>query len=121
MAEKKNDILQNGVKVVAETVVAPGMSLLLDGKIKSGLLHTGGGILAKLVLGVPGVLLVAANSYAKSVSGKGLVGNITGRGTGPVSSNSLEEIVKQDLAAGRTPDEIKAGLAEDVDDICEKA
>jgi hypothetical protein len=92
--------------------------LLLDGKIKSGALHAGGGILAKLVFGVPGLLVVAANSYSKSVTGQSLLQNIMQT---KVPESSLKEIVEQDLAEGKTPEEIKAGLAEDVDDICAQA
>lgn len=115
MAEKQNDILRNGVKVLGEAALVPGASLLLDGKIKSGALHVGGGILAKLVFGLPGVLVVAANSYSKSVTGQSLLQNLM-QSSPPDSS--LRQLVEQELASGKTPEEIKAGLEEDVDDIC---
>lgn len=118
MAENQNEILRNGVKVLGEAVVLPGTSLLLDGKIKSGALHVGGGILAKLVFGLPGLALVAANSYSQSVTGQSLLQNLLQH---KVPESSLSKIVEQDLAAGKSPDEIKAGLAEDVDDICAQA
>ena len=115
MAEKQNDILRNGVKVLGEAAVLPGASLLLDGKIKSGALHVGGGILAKLVFGVPGLMVVAANSYSKSVTGQSLLENFI---QSKPPESSLREIVEQELASGKTLEEIKAGLDEDVDDIC---
>ena len=118
MAERHNKILRNGIKVLGEAAVLPGTSLLLDGKIKAGALHAGGGILAKLVLGVPGLVLVAANSYSQSVTGQSLLQNVLHN---KAPDSSLKEIVEQDLASGKTPEEIKAGLAEDVDDICAQA
>lgn len=118
MAEKKDDTLRNGAKVLGEAFVAPGTSLLLDGKVKEGALHLGGGILAKLVFGVPGLLVVAANSYSQSVTGQGLLQNLMQH---KAPESSLKEIVEQDLAEGKTPEEIKEGLAEDVDDICAQA
>lgn len=116
MIMTSGDTLQNGLKILGETV-CPGASLLLDGKIKSGVLHAGGGFLAKLALGVPGLVLVAANSYSQSVTGRNLIENFFDKG----SPNNLKDMIKQDLAAGKTAEEIKAGLAEDVDDICEQA
>lgn len=66
------DTLARGVKIVGETLVAPGTSLILDGKILAGGVHVVAGVLAKVALGPLGCLLVAANSYSKSVSGQNL-------------------------------------------------
>ena len=65
-------VLARGLKLVGETV-APGASLLLDGEVASGVAHLVVGTLARLAFGPVGVLLVAADSYSKSVSGKSLL------------------------------------------------
>jgi hypothetical protein len=65
-------VLARGLKLVGETV-APGASLLLDGEVASGVAHLVVGTLARMAFGPVGVLLVAADSYSKSVSGKSLL------------------------------------------------
>ncbi|MBW8874175.1 MAG: hypothetical protein JF614_04370 [Acidobacteria bacterium] len=65
-------ILARGLKLAGETV-APGASLLLDGEVASGVAHLVVGTLARMAFGPVGVLLVAADSYSKSVSGKSLL------------------------------------------------
>jgi len=64
-------ILTNGVKLVGEAVV-PGASLLLDGKVIDGAAHVVVGLAARLLLGPIGLLVVAADSYSKSVAGRSL-------------------------------------------------
>ena len=65
-------LLGRGVKVLGEMVVGPGASLALDGQILPGAAHFVGGLLARWAFGPVGWFLVAANSYSKSVTGKGL-------------------------------------------------
>jgi hypothetical protein len=65
-------LLARGLKIAGESV-APGASLLLDGKVVSGVVHFFAGMLARAAFGPVGMLLVAADSYSKSVSGKGLL------------------------------------------------
>lgn len=67
-----NEAMSNGMKLFGEAAVMPGASLLLDGKIGEGVLHAVLGTAAKFLLGPPGWILIAANSYSRSVSGKGL-------------------------------------------------
>lgn len=67
-----NEAMNNGMKLIGEAAVMPGASLLLDGKIGEGVLHAVLGTAARLLLGPPGWILIAANSYSRSVSGKGL-------------------------------------------------
>lgn len=62
----------NAVKIVGEVGVVPGTSLLLDGKIVPGLAHVVAGLAARAAFGIPGLIAVAANSYAKSVTGRHL-------------------------------------------------
>ena len=71
----ENSALANGARLIGETVITPGTSLLVDGQIISGLIHVGLGIVARATLGLPGLVLVAANSYSKTVSGKSLLAN----------------------------------------------
>jgi ethanolamine utilization microcompartment shell protein EutS len=66
------EMVVNGLKAIGEVTVAPGSSLIIDGDIKSGALHLVGGLLAKWALGPIGVIVVATNSYSKSVTGKSL-------------------------------------------------
>jgi uncharacterized protein DUF6072 len=73
-------VLENGAKLVGETIV-PGASLLLDGEVPSGVAHAAAGWGARLWLGSfgpIGVLLVAANSYSKSVSDRYLFEHLAG-------------------------------------------
>lgn len=53
-------------------VVAPGGSLVASGQVCQGLVHFVGGILAKAVFGMPGLLLVHANALSRFHSGKHL-------------------------------------------------
>ncbi len=62
-------IASRGLKIAGEALVAPGSSLILDGEVVKGGLHLVGGLLATAVIGPLGWCLVAANSYAKSVTG----------------------------------------------------
>ena len=77
--ERSTTVLRGGGKLLGEVVLTPGTSLLLDGDIKGGMGHVVVGLLARVVFGVPGVLLVAANSYATSLTGKSLLANISGK------------------------------------------
>jgi hypothetical protein len=73
---KSGSTTQNAVKLVGE-VVMPGASLLMDGKILQGGAHLLAGAAAKVLLGPIGVVLVIANSYAKSTTGKNLLKQFT--------------------------------------------
>ena len=79
MTEHSTNVLRDGGKLLGEVILTPGASLLLDGDIKSGMGHVVAGLLARVVFGVPGVLLVAANSYSASRTGKSLLANISGK------------------------------------------
>lgn len=82
--EPSSDVLLGrGVKVLGELVVGPGTSLALDGQILPGVAHYVGGLLARWAFGPVGWLLVAANSYSTSVTGRGLAGQIQGSGAAP--------------------------------------
>jgi hypothetical protein len=61
--------LWNSVKLLGEVFVTPGSSLLLDGRVGLGLLHSALGIAATALLGPAGrvgAALIALNSYNKS-------------------------------------------------------
>ena len=62
----------NGVKAIADVGVLPGLSRLLDGHVKSGVLHVLTALVAGSVFGPLGWYAVGANSFSKSVSGKHL-------------------------------------------------
>lgn len=57
------------VKLVGEALV-PGVSLVIDGDIKNGVLHLAGGLLGKAFLGPPAWIYAAADSYSMSTTGK---------------------------------------------------
>lgn len=80
-----NEVLVGrGVKLLGEMVVGPGASLALDGKILPGAAHFVGGMLARWAFGPVGWFLLAANSYSKSVTGKGLADHLqSARPTAP--------------------------------------
>ena len=71
-------VLESGVKLAGEAFVAPGTSLILDGEIASGGAHLVGGLLAKWAVGPVGWVVLAANSYSKSVTDKNLYEHIGG-------------------------------------------
>jgi hypothetical protein len=59
------------VKIAGERF-APGASLMLDGDVRGGVLHTIAAGIAARFFGPIGFGLVALNSYSKSTSGKNL-------------------------------------------------
>ena len=63
--------ITNGVKLIGEAIL-PGTSLLMDGKLSDGAAHAVVGIGARLALGPIGALIVAADSFSKSVNDKNL-------------------------------------------------
>jgi hypothetical protein len=71
-----NSIVENGVKIVGERFL-PGTSLMIDGEIKSGLAHAALGLVALVAFGPVGWFAVAADSYAKSVTGKRLIDHLS--------------------------------------------
>ena len=88
-------VFANGAKLIGESFV-PGASLLLDGAVPTGLAHTAAGFGARAMLGAfgpLGVVLVAANSYSKSVTDRHLFEHLTGvaqsaRGQRPPSESA---------------------------------
>lgn len=77
-----NSIVENGVKLVGERFL-PGTSLMVDGDIKGGLAHFALGVVARAALGPLGWFAVAANSYSKSVTGKGLIDHLSSGSSAP--------------------------------------
>ena len=73
-ASTNPNAVHNAVKIVGEGV-APGASLILDGKVVEGGAHLALGFIARRLLGLPG-LIIGANSYTKSTTGKGLLGHL---------------------------------------------
>ena len=83
-------VIGRGLKMLGETV-APGVSLVLDGKILPGAAHLVGGLVARWAFGPVGWLLVAANSYSKSVTGRSLTEHLQStRPAGAVESATSE-------------------------------
>jgi hypothetical protein len=76
MANADNAI-SNAVKLAGEVIV-PGGSNLIKGDIRQGAIHAVLGLVAGAWFGLPGLLLVKANSYAQAVTGRGLTENLAG-------------------------------------------
>jgi hypothetical protein len=128
--KENNESLVNIAKLLGEFLLLPGTSLLADGKLKKGFLHVGAGVVAGLLLGIPGAALVAANSFSMSKTDKNLLGLLMNDkkklASGRTHLQELEAKVKEQVKSGRNLNEIKAGLLEDLEDIfaeesCEKA
>jgi hypothetical protein len=64
-------MVTNAVKLVGETML-PGTSLLMDGNLVNGAAHAAIGAAAATFVAPWAVLLVVADSFSKSVSGKNL-------------------------------------------------
>lgn len=75
MANEDNS-LQNAVKLAGEYLV-PGGSNLINGDIKQGAIHAVLGIAARAAFGLPGLLIVCANSYSKATTGRHLTENLS--------------------------------------------
>jgi hypothetical protein len=115
MDDKKQQIVNNVLKFAGETLVLPGTSQLADRKWKSGVLHVAGSVLARTIIGGPAALVVAANSFSLSMTGKNLPSALFGA-KDPRTVN-LEERVNQELNEGLALEEIQEGVIEDLDDI----
>ena len=115
MSNQSDSKIHNGIKLAGEAFVLPGSSLMVDGKIKSGIIHAGAGVLAKAVLGVPGLVVVAANSFSLSVTGRSLYSTLFDSPN--TVSDNLAEQVRREMAAGKTLDEIQEGIGEDIADL----
>ncbi|PCK01932.1 MAG: hypothetical protein COA42_22695 [Alteromonadaceae bacterium] len=87
-------ILGNGLKLVSEVVISPGTSLLLDGNIASGVLHMAGGLLSRVVLGATlgpiAVVGLVLNSYSKSTTGVGILGQFSKPAAAPAVESASE-------------------------------
>jgi hypothetical protein len=63
----------------------PGFSLYLDKKIGEAALHTIAGLAAASIFGPLGYVLVGADSFSKSVSGRNLVHHLASKSTTPTT------------------------------------
>lgn len=115
MDDKKKQIVNNVLKLTGEILVSPGTSQLVDKNWKSGVLHVTGGVLTRIMIGPPAILLVAANSFSLSVKRKNLFSALFDA-KDPRTVN-LEERMNQELNEGLTLEEIQESVIEDLDDI----
>ncbi|HMF57746.1 MAG TPA: DUF6072 family protein [Pyrinomonadaceae bacterium] len=60
--------MKTGLQFVSEAVI-PGGSNLVNGDLKQAAIHAVLGIIAGSIFGLPGALLVAANSFTKATTG----------------------------------------------------
>lgn len=73
----ENTPINNAVKLAGE-VLLPGGSNLIKGDIKQGAIHAVLGLAARAAFGLPGLLLVSANSFSKATTGRHLTENLAG-------------------------------------------
>jgi len=85
-----NQVVENGVKLVGEGFL-PGSSLMMDGDIKGGLVHAALGLAARAAFGPVAWFAIAADSYSRSVTGKGLIEHLSGSGSPPAASGPTDE------------------------------
>lgn len=82
-----NTVVSNGVRLIGDTLIAPGTSQVLDGKVGSGLARFAVGLAARAVLGPIGWVAIGLDSYSKSTTGKGLLERISNRnGNAPAAT-----------------------------------
>ena len=80
MSQEQNNltsVLTNGVRLAGDTLVAPGTSLILDGQLGAGVARVAVGFAARAALGPIGWLAVAADAYAKTTTGRGLLDRLS--------------------------------------------
>ena len=88
-----NQVVENGVKLVGEGIL-PGSSLMMDGDIKGGLAHAAVGLLVRAAFGPVAWFAVAADSYSRSVTGKGLIDHLaSSRPPGPPAPPAPEPVI----------------------------
>lgn len=110
----------NAVKVASELFVMPGTSLIMEGQVKSGLLHAGAAFLLRAVVWKPLAIVAIANSLSKSITGQSILGNMKGSRPGTntrPSAETLDDRVRSHMADGMTAEEIQETLREDVEDL----
>jgi Family of unknown function (DUF6072) len=76
MANGDNSI-NNAVKLAGEVLV-PGGSNLIKGDIKQGAIHAILGLAARAAFGLPGLIIVSANSFSKATTDRNLTEHFTG-------------------------------------------
>lgn len=77
--------ISNGVKLAGEALL-PGASLLMDGNFKGGAAHAVIGVGARAIFGPFAAVIVAADSFSRSVSNRYLwehLPRISGKDEGP--------------------------------------
>lgn len=86
--------VKTGVQVLAEYLL-PGGSNLANGNIEQAGIHAVLGLAARAVLGVPGLLLVSANSLSKAMTGQHLyeyAGLLTGDSSAPAAPTNADKV-----------------------------
>lgn len=63
--------VKTGLQFVSEAVI-PGGSNLVNGDLKQAAIHAVLGIVAGSIFGLPGALIVAANSFTRATTGRHL-------------------------------------------------
>jgi hypothetical protein len=67
-ATENVNTVKTGLQFASELVI-PGGSNLINGDLKQAALHAGLGLLAGAVFGLPGLIVVAANSFTRATTG----------------------------------------------------
>lgn len=67
--------LQTGIQFASEVLI-PGGSNLVKGDFVTGGIHAIVGLAARAMFGLPGLLIVSANSFSKATTGYNLLDNL---------------------------------------------
>lgn len=70
-ATENMQTVKTGLQFASEVVV-PGGSHLLNGDLKQAGVHAIAGIVAGAIFGLPGLIIVAANSFTRATTGRHL-------------------------------------------------
>ena len=107
--ENTTELLTQATKLCGEALV-PGFSLFCDRRLQPGALHLVAGVAANAVIGIPGWLLVGANSFSLSATGRSLLENVL---RGPMT-NAVQEALQRTLRRvdGTVDDDLHAAAAQ---------
>jgi len=86
----------------ASEILIPGGSNLIKGDLKQAAVHAALGFALKMALGVPGLLLVSANSFVKASTGRHLYEHLGLAG----HTSDDDDTLKETGEAGTRPTEL---------------
>jgi hypothetical protein len=92
--------LKTGVQISSEVFI-PGGSNLIKGDFLQGGIHAGLGVVARVLFGIPGAVLVSANSISKAITGRHLHEHLSAN-AGKRTQDSLVKTVGTTKSGGQS-------------------